>query len=45
MKNVTDILIDKIEAMHNPTVAGLDTRVEQSAPMNRKEVRPWARSS
>ena len=28
MKNITDILIDKIEAMKNPTVAGLDTRID-----------------
>lgn len=28
MKNVTDLLISKIEALNNPTVAGLDPRVE-----------------
>lgn len=28
MKNITDILIDKIEQTGNPTVAGLDPRVE-----------------
>lgn len=28
MKNITDRLIDKINKMSNPTVAGLDTRIE-----------------
>ncbi len=28
MKNITDLLIDKIETMNNPTVAGLDPRLE-----------------
>ena len=37
MKNVTDILIDKIEAMHNPTVAGLDTRVEHLPESMKKQ--------
>ncbi len=28
MRNITDRLIDKIEKMNNPTVVGLDTRIE-----------------
>ncbi len=28
MKNITDKLIDKIKATGNPTVVGLDTRIE-----------------
>ncbi|MCH5163092.1 MAG: orotidine-5'-phosphate decarboxylase [Clostridiales bacterium] len=28
MKNITDILIDKINEVQNPTVAGLDTRID-----------------
>ncbi len=28
MKNITDILIDKINRLKNPTVVGLDTRIE-----------------
>ncbi len=28
MKNITDKLIDKIEKLNNPTVAGLDTRID-----------------
>ena len=28
MKNITDVLIERIEALNNPTVAGLDPRLE-----------------
>lgn len=39
MKNITDILIDKIEKTGNPTVVGLDTRIEYLPDSLRKNLK------
>lgn len=39
MKNITDALIEKIEKVGNPTVAGLDTRIEFLPEAMRKNVK------